>query len=93
MLRRKSGAGRGRGRLRGLGGPARCRPSCRSSRRRTSYKVGFAQTESNNPWRIAQTESMQAEADEARAPARLHRRRRLGRQAGRRRELDDRAGR
>jgi ribose transport system substrate-binding protein len=27
-----------------------------------SYKVGFAQTESNNPWRIAQTESMQAEA-------------------------------
>jgi galactofuranose transport system substrate-binding protein len=29
-----------------------------------SYKVGFAQTESNNPWRIAQTESMQAEAAE-----------------------------
>lgn len=27
-----------------------------------SYKVGFAQTESNNPWRIAQTESMRAEA-------------------------------
>ncbi len=26
------------------------------------YKVGFAQTESNNPWRIAQTESMQSEA-------------------------------
>jgi ribose transport system substrate-binding protein len=26
------------------------------------YKVGFAQTESNNPWRIAQTESMRAEA-------------------------------
>ena len=26
------------------------------------YKVGFAQTESNNPWRIAQTESMKAEA-------------------------------
>jgi ribose transport system substrate-binding protein len=26
------------------------------------YKVGFAQTESNNPWRIAQTESMQAYA-------------------------------
>jgi galactofuranose transport system substrate-binding protein len=25
-------------------------------------KVGFAQTESNNPWRIAQTESMKAEA-------------------------------
>ena len=29
-----------------------------------TYKVGFAQTESNNPWRIAQTESMQAEAAE-----------------------------
>ncbi len=28
-----------------------------------SYKVGFAQTESNNPWRLAQTNSMQAEAD------------------------------
>ena len=25
-------------------------------------KVGFAQTESNNPWRLAQTASMQAEA-------------------------------
>lgn len=29
-----------------------------------TYKVGFAQTESNNPWRIAQTESMQAKAKE-----------------------------
>jgi galactofuranose transport system substrate-binding protein len=27
------------------------------------YKVGFAQTESNNPWRIAQTNSMQGEAE------------------------------
>ena len=27
-----------------------------------SYKVGFAQTESNNPWRLAQTKSMQDEA-------------------------------
>ena len=26
------------------------------------YKVGFSQTESNNPWRIAQTESMKTEA-------------------------------
>lgn len=26
------------------------------------YKVGFSQVESNNPWRIAQTESMKAEA-------------------------------
>jgi galactofuranose transport system substrate-binding protein len=27
-----------------------------------TYRVGFAQTESNNPWRIAQTKSMQDEA-------------------------------
>lgn len=27
-----------------------------------TYKVGFAQTESNNPWRIAQTQSMQDQA-------------------------------
>ncbi|MEG3632061.1 ABC transporter substrate-binding protein [Streptomyces poriticola] len=27
-----------------------------------TYKVGFAQTEANNPWRIAQTKSMQDEA-------------------------------
>jgi ribose transport system substrate-binding protein len=27
------------------------------------YKVGFAQTESNNPWRIAQTNSMKEEAE------------------------------
>ena len=27
-----------------------------------AYRVGFAQAESNNPWRIAQTESMRAEA-------------------------------
>ena len=31
--------------------------------KKDAYKVGFAQTESNNPWRIAQTESMQAEAE------------------------------
>lgn len=29
---------------------------------KANYRVGFAQTESNNPWRIAQTESMRAEA-------------------------------
>lgn len=28
-----------------------------------TYKVGFAQTESNNPWRIAQTNSMKSEAE------------------------------
>lgn len=31
-------------------------------KKKDTYKVGFAQTESNNPWRIAQTESMKAEA-------------------------------
>ncbi len=30
--------------------------------RKDTYRVGFAQTESNNPWRIAQTKSMQDEA-------------------------------
>ncbi len=30
--------------------------------KKDSYKVGFAQTESNNPWRLAQTTSMQDEA-------------------------------
>ena len=29
---------------------------------KSSYRVGFAQSESNNPWRIAETNSMQAEA-------------------------------
>ncbi len=31
--------------------------------KKDTYKVGFAQTESNNPWRIAQTNSMKAEAE------------------------------
>jgi ribose transport system substrate-binding protein len=31
-------------------------------KKKDTYKVGFAQTESNNPWRIAQTESMKSEA-------------------------------
>src|SRR5919206_2767413 len=31
-------------------------------KQKDKYKVGFAQTESNNPWRIAQTESMKDEA-------------------------------
>ncbi|TCL68238.1 ABC transporter substrate-binding protein [Rhizobium sp. BK251] len=32
-------------------------------KQKDKYKVGFAQTESNNPWRIAQTASMKAEAE------------------------------
>jgi ribose transport system substrate-binding protein len=32
-------------------------------KKKDKYKVGFAQTESNNPWRIAQTESMKAQAE------------------------------
>src|ERR1700729_4608577 len=31
-------------------------------KKKNSYKVGFAQTESNNPWRLAQTASMKDEA-------------------------------
>ncbi len=31
-------------------------------KKKDHYKVGFAQTESNNPWRLAQTASMQDEA-------------------------------
>jgi galactofuranose transport system substrate-binding protein len=31
--------------------------------KKDTYKVGFAQTESNNPWRIAQTNSMKSEAE------------------------------
>ncbi len=30
--------------------------------KKDTYKIGFAQTESNNPWRLAQTKSMQDEA-------------------------------
>ena len=30
--------------------------------KKDTYKVGFAQTESNNPWRLAQTKSMEDEA-------------------------------
>jgi ribose transport system substrate-binding protein len=30
--------------------------------KKATYKVGFAQTESNNPWRVAETNSMQDEA-------------------------------
>src|ERR1700691_4787840 len=31
-------------------------------KQKATYKVGFAQTEMNNPWRLAQTKSMQDEA-------------------------------
>ena len=31
-------------------------------KKKDTYKVGFAQTESNNPWRLAQTASMKDEA-------------------------------
>jgi galactofuranose transport system substrate-binding protein len=31
--------------------------------KKETYKVGFAQTESNNPWRIAETASMKVEAE------------------------------
>ena len=31
-------------------------------KQKATYKVGFAQTEMNNPWRLAQTKSMKDEA-------------------------------
>src|SRR5271157_3154814 len=31
-------------------------------KKKDTYKVGFAQSESNNPWRLAETASMQDEA-------------------------------
>src|SRR5690349_7150003 len=43
----------------GLGASAQELPKLKQKEK---YKVGFAQTESNNPWRIAQTESMKAQA-------------------------------
>src|SRR5690349_3337735 len=43
----------------GLGASAQELPKLKQKEK---YKVGFAQTESNNPWRIAQTESMKSEA-------------------------------
>src|SRR5688572_22181385 len=45
-----------------LAGAAAAQEGLPKLEQKQSYKVGFAQTESNNPWRIAQTESMQAEA-------------------------------
>ena len=36
--------------------------------------VGFSQTENNNPWRIAQTESMEAEGTKQRGQVHRHRR-------------------
>ena len=33
-----------------------------SLKKKDTYKVGFAQTESNNPWRLAETESVKSEA-------------------------------
>ena len=35
--------------------------------KKDNYKVGFAQTESNNPWRLAQTASMKDEAEDSAA--------------------------
>lgn len=46
----------------GLAGGAASAQDMPRLKAKDKYKVGFAQTESNNPWRIAQTESMKAEA-------------------------------
>ena len=45
------------------GASARAQPTFTTPpAQKSSYKVGFAQSESNNPWRIAETNSMEAEA-------------------------------
>src|ERR671917_979587 len=46
----------------GIGAAAVSAQELPKLKQKDKYKVGFAQTESNNPWRIAQTESMKAEA-------------------------------
>jgi galactofuranose transport system substrate-binding protein len=45
-----------------LGATGASRAALPKLTKKASYKVGFAQTESNNPWRLAQTQSMQDEA-------------------------------
>lgn len=46
----------------GLGATAASAQELPKLKMKDKYKVGFAQTESNNPWRIAQTDSMKSEA-------------------------------
>ena len=62
-------------------------------KKKDTYKVGFAQTESNNPWRLAQTASMQDEAKKRGCQLVYTDAAELGRQAGRRRQQHDRPGR
>lgn len=59
MQRRQLSIGLGLGLVFGL--PA-ARAELPRLQKKASYRVGFAQTESNNPWRLAQTQSMQDEA-------------------------------
>lgn len=46
----------------GLGVPMAWAVDLPKLKKKEKYKVGFAQTESNNPWRLAQTASMKDEA-------------------------------
>lgn len=46
----------------GLGNRLAWAASLPTLKKKDKYKVGFAQTESNNPWRLAQTRSMKDEA-------------------------------
>ncbi len=43
-------------------GPGLAATDLPTLKKKAAYKVGFAQTESNNPWRLAQTASMRDEA-------------------------------
>ena len=48
--------------LSGLGGSLVWAAELPKLKKKDKYKIGFAQTESNNPWRLAQTQSMKDEA-------------------------------
>ena len=53
---------------------SRCPAPRRSSKPKPTYRVAFSQNASNNPWRLAETASMQDEAKQARPPAHRDRR-------------------
>ena len=62
-------------------------------KKKDSYKVGFAQIVSNNPWRLAETASMQDEAKKRGCQLVYTDAADFGGQAGRGREQHDRPGR
>jgi ribose transport system substrate-binding protein len=55
-------AQQGSGQTQAAAGNCKDSPTPPPLAKKDTYKVGFSQVETNNPWRIAQTESMKAEA-------------------------------